>query len=107
MPILKQHFFPILAAMILMAACGTFVGYRLVALLAIRATESRLDRYASRILTDGEATSTELRTVLDAVSASRHSTCSNAEIDYFRTLIFAPEYRSEEHTSELQSPCNL
>lgn len=92
MPILKQHFFPILAAMILMAACGTFVGYQLVDLLAIRATESRLDRYASRILTDGEATSTELRTVLDAVSASRHSTCSNAEIDYFRTLIFAPEY---------------
>jgi sensor c-di-GMP phosphodiesterase-like protein len=92
MPILKQHFFAILAAMIIMAACGTLVGYQLVDSIAERVTESRLDRYASRILTDGEATSTELRTVLDAVSASRHSTCSNAEIDYFRTLIFAPEY---------------
>lgn len=92
MPILKQHFFSILAAMILMAACGTFVGYQLADSLAIRTTDRRLDRYASRILADGEATSTKLRTVLDAVSASRYSTCSNAEIDYFRTLIFAPEY---------------
>ncbi len=92
MTILRRHFLTTLVAMILMAACGTFVGYQLSDSLAIRVTETRLDRYASRILANGEATSTELRAVLDAVSASRNRTCSSAEIDYFRTLIFAPEY---------------
>lgn len=92
MTILRRHFLTTLVAMIVMAACGTFVGYQLSNYLAVRVTESRLDRYASRILANGEATSTELRTVLDAVSASRNRPCSSAEIDYFRTLIFAPEY---------------
>ncbi|MDR3726662.1 MAG: EAL domain-containing protein [Terracidiphilus sp.] len=92
MTILRRHFVTTLVAMIIMAACGTFVGYQLADTLAVRVTENRLDQYASRILANEEATSTELRTVLDAVSASRYSTCSSAEIDYFRTLIFAPEY---------------
>jgi sensor c-di-GMP phosphodiesterase-like protein len=92
MTILRRHFLTTLVAMIIMAACGTFVGYQLSDSLAVRVTESRLDRYASRILANGEATSTQLRTVLDAVNASRYRTCSSTEIDYFRTLIFAPEY---------------
>jgi hypothetical protein len=89
---LRQHLLTTLAAMIAAAALGTLAGYQLAGYIAVRATESRLDRYAGRIMADGEATSVELRTVLAAVSASRYHTCSNAEIDYFRTLIFAPEY---------------
>lgn len=89
MAILKQHFLTTLVAMIVAAACGTVAGYWLVNTIAVRTTESRLDQYAGRIMADEEATSVESRTALAAVEASRYPTCSNAEIDYFRTLVFA------------------
>jgi sensor c-di-GMP phosphodiesterase-like protein len=89
MAILKQHFLMTLVAMIVAAACGTVAGYWLVNTVAVRTTESRLDQYAGRILADEEATSVESRKALAAVEASRYPTCSNAEIDYFRTLVFA------------------
>jgi sensor c-di-GMP phosphodiesterase-like protein len=57
-----------------------------------RVAEARLQQYSTRIMADGEAFSSELRTVLAAVSASPHPVCSEAEIGYFRALIFESEY---------------
>jgi sensor c-di-GMP phosphodiesterase-like protein len=92
MSIFKRHFFTTLAAMIVAAACGTLAGYQLARYIAVRSTERQLDRYASRILAGEETTSVGLRSVLSLVDASRYRKCSNAEIDYFRTLILASEY---------------
>jgi sensor c-di-GMP phosphodiesterase-like protein len=92
MSIFKRHLFTTLAAMIVAAACGTLAGYQLARYIAVRSTEPRLDRYASDIMAEQEATSVGLRSVLASVGASRYQRCSSAEIDYFRTLIFATEY---------------
>jgi sensor c-di-GMP phosphodiesterase-like protein len=78
--------------MIIMAAFGTLVGYGVARSIAVRRTESGLKQYASAILAEEDAASVELRKVLAAAGASPYRTCSDAEIDYFRTLIFAPEY---------------
>jgi sensor c-di-GMP phosphodiesterase-like protein len=88
----KQSFLLTLSATLLATACGTVFGYLLARAIAVRVTESRLDQYASRLVADGEASSAELRTVLAAVSASRHRACSSNEIVYFRALIFESEY---------------
>jgi sensor c-di-GMP phosphodiesterase-like protein len=92
MTILRRHLFTTLVAMIIAAACGTFAGYQLANSIAARVTDRRLDAYASRLFVNEEETSAKLRTVLAAVSASQHRSCSGDEIDYFRTLIFLPEY---------------
>jgi sensor c-di-GMP phosphodiesterase-like protein len=89
MNILRRHVLATLAAMIVAAACGTLIGYWLARAIAERTTESRLDRYAGRIMTDEEATSVESRAALAAVEASRYPACSDAEINYFRTLVLA------------------
>jgi len=88
MKILRRHVLTTLAAMIIAAACGTLVGYWMSHTIAVRTIESRLDQYAGRIMADEEATYIESRTALAAVGASRYPMCSNAEVDYFRTLVF-------------------
>jgi len=92
MKTLRRHVVTTLVAVIIAAGCGTLVGYWLARTIAVCTTESRLDQYAGRIMADEEATSVELRTVLAAVGASRYPTCSNAEVNYFRTLVFASGY---------------
>jgi len=88
----KQRFPIILAATIIAALCGTLVGYQLATTIAVRYAEGQLDRYATRLVEDGEASSAELRTVLAAVAVSHHHTCSADEIGYFRALIFESEF---------------
>jgi sensor c-di-GMP phosphodiesterase-like protein len=78
--------------MIIMAGCGTLVGYKVVNTIVVKKTEIRLDQYANRLMLDGDEVSARLRTILAAVVASPHRTCSNAEIDYFRTQILALDY---------------
>ena len=95
MKILRQHVLATLAVMIIAAACGTFVGYWLAHTIAVRTTKSRLDQYAGRIMADEEATSVESRTALAAVGASRYPPCSNAEVEYFRTLVLASEHLND------------
>jgi sensor c-di-GMP phosphodiesterase-like protein len=73
-------------------AAGIVGGYLLARAITVKMTELKLEQYATRIMADGEASSAELRTVLAAVSASPHSSCSDAEIGYFRNLIFESEY---------------
>jgi sensor c-di-GMP phosphodiesterase-like protein len=95
MPTFKQRLRIILAATTIAAVCGTVAGYLLGRDLVLRLTEAKLQQYASRIMADGEASSAELRTMLSAVGASPHPFCSDAEIRYFRALIFESEYSKD------------
>jgi sensor c-di-GMP phosphodiesterase-like protein len=92
MAIHKRHLFTTLFAMIVAAGCGTLVGYCFARCIAARIAENQLKHYASRMIAEGDSTSAELRTVLAAVGSSRYASCSDAEIGYFRTLIFASDY---------------
>ena len=88
----KQRFLITLAATISAALCGTLAGYQLATAIAVRYAEGRLDRYATGLVEDGEASSAELRTVLAAVAVSRYHTCSADDISYLRALIFESEF---------------
>jgi sensor c-di-GMP phosphodiesterase-like protein len=95
MPTFKQRLRVILTATMIAAACGAAAGYMLGRELLLRLAETKLQQYAGRIMADGEASSAELRTMLSAVSASPHPFCSDAEIRYFRNLIFESEYSKD------------
>jgi sensor c-di-GMP phosphodiesterase-like protein len=100
----------ILSATLLAAACGTGFGYQLARAIAVQFTASKLDQYASRLVADGEASSSELRTVLAAVNASRHQACSSDEIGYFRALIFESDYLKDAgrmHGGEIECSAAL
>jgi sensor c-di-GMP phosphodiesterase-like protein len=88
----KHRLLVILAVSVAAMAGGAGLGFLLGRMLAAQQAETRLQQYASRIMADGEASTGELRTVLAAVGASPHSYCSDAEIGYFRALIFESEY---------------
>jgi sensor c-di-GMP phosphodiesterase-like protein len=92
MPSLKRRIVFTSVVSIIAAVFGTLLGYLLASALMVRATQNRLDQYAGRLVADGEASSAELRTVLNAVGASQNPMCSEAEIGYFRALIFESDY---------------
>ena len=92
MPSMKTRVLLTLSATILSAACGMLAGNQLARAIGIRVTESRLDQYATSIVSDWEASSSELRTVLNAMAVSNHRACGGKEIAYFRGLIFESDY---------------
>ena len=92
MTTLKRRIQITLTTTVLAAVCGAFAGYLLSRAITERIAEARLQQYATQIMADGEASSAELRTVLAAASVSPHRVCSEAEIGYFRALIFESEY---------------
>jgi sensor c-di-GMP phosphodiesterase-like protein len=97
-------------AAVIAAAIGAGGGYLLARAIATAMTETRLEQYAARIVTDGEASSAELRTVLAAVAASPNRPCSNADIGYFRALIFESEYLKDAgrmHNGRIQCSAAL
>ncbi len=107
MPTLKQRLVLTTAVTILAGVCGTLAGYLLATAITVKVTETRLDQYAARLVADGEASSAELRTVLNAVGASGHPTCSEAEIGYFRALIFESDYvKDVGHMSDGKIRCS-
>ena len=59
---------------------------------ALRQTESRLDQYANRILLETVASTSESRAMLETMNSSPYALCSDAEIEYFRQLIFQSQF---------------
>ena len=92
MPSLKKRILFTLSATALAAVCGMVAGDQLARAIGIRVTEGRLEQYATRIVADWEGSSSELRTVLAAMGASKHHACGGDEITYFRALIFESDY---------------
>src|SRR6266568_395707 len=76
----------------LLAAVGTVGGYLLGRAIAVRQAELRLDQYANKILTEGATSTAESRAVLAKMNTSQLPLCSDAEIGYFRQLIFESQY---------------
>jgi sensor c-di-GMP phosphodiesterase-like protein len=91
----RQRFYVMLLATAAGTAFGVLAGSLTNEAITLRLAETRLDQYASRLLTDGESSSSELRTVLTAVSAAPDSFCSGGQIAYFRKLIFESEYTKD------------
>jgi len=73
-------------------AAGVCAGYWLGRVLTLRQTGTRLQQYATRIITEGQKSTAESRTVLAAMNASPYPKCSDAEINYFSKLIFDSQY---------------
>jgi len=77
---------------LIVAGLGTLSGYLLGRAIAIRQAESRLDQYANRILADAASSSAESRAILERMNASPFPACSDAEIAFFRKLVFQSQY---------------
>jgi sensor c-di-GMP phosphodiesterase-like protein len=80
-----------LASTVMLATFGIVGGFELGRAIALRQAESRLDQYANRILTEAATSAAESRAVLAKMNASSYSFCSQAEIAYFRQLIFSSQ----------------
>ena len=89
---LKIRIFVVLAVTVLVACCGTGAGYLLGSAIALRLAEGRLQQFAERLVVLTDTAAFESHTLLDILNASPHSYCSDAEIAYFRTLIFQSKY---------------
>ena len=81
-----------LASAVVLAVLGLVGGYLLGRAIALRQAEFRLDQFANRILTEAATSTAESRTVLAKMNASPYPFCSEAEIGYFRQLIFSSQF---------------
>jgi sensor c-di-GMP phosphodiesterase-like protein len=76
----------------LSAACGIAAGYMLGRALALEIAEHNLDQYAKLMVVHEDASSVEARSLLSTLKGSPYPSCSDAEIAYFRELVFRAEY---------------
>ena len=77
---------------VFLAAAGALGGYILGRAFALRQAGARLDFYANRILLEGVTSSSESRAILATMNTSPYGFCSDAEIEYFRQLIFQSQF---------------
>jgi sensor c-di-GMP phosphodiesterase-like protein len=77
---------------VLAAASGAGMGYVMGRAITVQVTEGRLDQGAMRLLAVDEARSREAREVLQAVIHAPFEHCSEAELGYFRDLMFQAQY---------------
>ena len=74
------------------AACGIAAGTMLGRALALEVAEHNLDQYAKLMVVHEDASSVEARSLLSTLKESPYPSCSDAEIGYFRELVFRSEY---------------
>jgi len=80
------------ASTVVLAGVGVLGGYFLGRSIVLRQVETRLDQYASRILSDAAASTAESRTVLAKMNKSPYPYCSETEVAYFREIIFSSQF---------------
>jgi sensor c-di-GMP phosphodiesterase-like protein len=80
------------AATVIMTACGIAAGYLLGCVLAVLLAENWLNQYSKLIEVQDDASYVEARNLLDVMKNSTHPFCSDAEIAYFRELVFRSIY---------------
>jgi sensor c-di-GMP phosphodiesterase-like protein len=81
-----------LVAAILATACGVEGGYLLGGALALRQAKHRLQEDVERAVAEQTAFLKETRATLEKMNASTYPYCSEAEIGYFRKLVFQTDY---------------
>ncbi len=91
----QQRVFVALIATAIGTTVGVLTGYWLGRGIVIEQALGRLDQQATRILVEGEASKAESRQVLKELNGSAFSFCSDAEIGYFRKLVFQSRYLKE------------
>jgi len=89
---LFQRVIVAIVSTIVLATAGALGGYLLGHAYALRQAESRLDQYANRILLATIASTSESRAMLETMNGSPYAFCSDAEIEYFRQLIFQSQF---------------
>jgi sensor c-di-GMP phosphodiesterase-like protein len=87
----KQRVLVTLAATILAGSCGTLVGYLVGCAVALRMAEGSLKAHATQTIREADAASAESRSLLSTMNASQFSFCSDAEVAWFRSLIYHSE----------------
>jgi sensor c-di-GMP phosphodiesterase-like protein len=90
--ILNKRVLVTLVATILATVCGVGGGYLLGGALALRLAQHRLQQDVERAVAEQTAFLKETRATLGMMNASTYPYCSEAEIGYFRKLIFQTDY---------------
>jgi sensor c-di-GMP phosphodiesterase-like protein len=75
-----------------MTACGLVAGYLLGSALALLLASNWLDQYSQLTSAQNDASFLEGRALLNVLKNSRFGYCSDAEMSYFRELVFRSEY---------------
>jgi sensor c-di-GMP phosphodiesterase-like protein len=81
-----------LVATILATVCGVGGGYLLGGALALRQAKHLLQQDVERAVAEQTAFLKETRATLELMNASTYPYCSEAEIGYFRKLVFQTDY---------------
>ena len=89
---LKRRFLVAAVSMIAMAVLGMAVGFNVSKFLTFYRTGSMLMEYATRLLETEEIFSAEARVLLADMNTSKYPHCSDAEMSYFRKMIYRSEY---------------
>jgi sensor c-di-GMP phosphodiesterase-like protein len=77
---------------IALSACGLVAGYLLGSAISLVVATHRLDQYAMLTAAQSDASYAEARSVLNALKVSQYNYCSDAEIAFFRGLVFHSQY---------------
>ncbi len=88
----KQRVLITVAATAIVAAAGAGAGYLMGRALALKLAATKLTRDATQVIAQGDAFSDESRALLATLNASPYPFCSEAEIAYFRKLVFQASY---------------
>lgn len=77
---------------VVLAGAGALGGYLLGHAYALRQAQYRLDQYANRVLLETVTSTAESRAMLATLNSSPYAFCSDAEIEYFRQLVFQSHF---------------
>jgi sensor c-di-GMP phosphodiesterase-like protein len=88
---LKQRGLAARVALLALTACGLLAGYWLGCAVAIQLAENWLDQYSKLMAVQQDASSVEAHHLLSVLKNSEYPFCSDAEIAYFRELVFRSE----------------
>jgi len=88
----KQRVLITIAVTAIALFIGAGTGYLMGRVLALRLAKAKLARDAEYIVRQGDAFSDESRAMLATLNASQYAFCSEAEIAYFRKLLFTSKY---------------
>ncbi|MGD0832392.1 MAG: EAL domain-containing protein [Terracidiphilus sp.] len=89
---IQQRVLIALLVTILAAACGTGAGYLLGVSVATRQAQFQLRQEANHLIAQENAFLTETFATLKKMSSSPFPYCSDAEVSYFRKLLFQTDY---------------
>jgi sensor c-di-GMP phosphodiesterase-like protein len=88
----KQRQFITLIATTIAAVIGTSGGYLMGRALTLRLAEDKLSQDATHVVAHEDAVSEEAHALLAALNASPGPYCSDAELTYFRKLVYRAKY---------------